>query len=92
MAPTKSEWSHTYPRAVLRGILADAAETLPEARRTPSLMACLAEKILILAADGQKNPIDLRRVAIKRVQDSCPDCRACDGLQLTQNRGGSSAS
>ena len=53
--PTKIDWSQTYPLAVLRGILADAAETLPEAKRTPSLMACLAEKILTLAADGHRS-------------------------------------
>ncbi len=87
MAPTKSEWSQTYPRAVLRGVLADAAKMAPEAKRTPSVMACLAEKILSLAADGQENPIDLRRLAIERVLESCPSCRACHGLQAARNSG-----
>ena len=80
MALTKSEWPQTYPRAVLRGVLADATKTVPEAKRTPSLMACLAEKILASAADGHENPIDLRRRAIAKVRESCPDCRACHGL------------
>ncbi len=89
MAPAKVAWSQTYSRAALRDILADAVETLPEAKRTSSLMACLAEKILTAAADGQENLIDLRRVAIKRVLDSCPYCRACDGLQSARSRGDS---
>lgn len=87
MALTKSEWPQTYPRAVLRGVLADAAETIPEAKRIPSLMACLAEKILASAADGHENPIDLRRRAIAKVRESCPDCRACHGLQADRNSG-----
>jgi len=76
----KIERSQTYPPAVLRGILAHAAKTVPEAQRTPSVMACLAEKILASAADGQENPINLRRRAIEKVRESCPDCRACHGL------------
>jgi len=87
MALTKSEWSRTYPRGALRGVLSDAAKTVPEAKRTPSLMACLAEKILALAADGQENPIDLRRRAIEKVRESCPDCCACHGLQAARNSG-----
>jgi hypothetical protein len=87
MASAKVAWSQTYSRAALRDILADAVEILPEEKRTPSLTACLAEKILTLAADCQENPTNLRRVAIKRVLDSCPYCRACDGLQSARNRG-----
>jgi len=87
MAPAKLELSQSNPRAILRGVLADAAKMVPEARRTPSLMACLAEKILTLAADGQENPINLRRLAIERVRESCPGCRACDGLQAARNGG-----
>ena len=83
----KIERSQTYPPAVLRGILAHAAKTVPEAQRTPSVMACLAEKILASAADGQENPINLGRVAIKRVQESCSGCRACHGLQAARNSG-----
>ena len=92
MAPAKAAWSQTYSRAALRDILADVVESLPEAKRTPSLMACLAEKILTPAADGQEGSINLRRVAIKRLVDCCPYCRACDGLQSARYRGDSSAS
>ena len=87
MAPAKLELPQANPRAILRGVLADAAKTVPEARRTPSLMACLAEKILTLAADGQENQINLRRLAVERVLESCPGCRACDGLQAARNGG-----
>ncbi|MEY9364142.1 hypothetical protein ABH994_006863 [Bradyrhizobium yuanmingense] len=85
MVPTKSDWSQSYPHAVLRGVLADAAKTIPEAKRTPSLMACLAERILASAADGQENPINLGRRAIEKVRESCPDCHACHGLQVACN-------
>jgi hypothetical protein len=90
MAQTKIEWSLRYPRAVLRAILAEL--TLPEPKRTPSLMACLAEKILTVAADGQEDPINLRRRAIERVRESCSGCGACDGLQAARNSGRWSAS
>lgn len=87
MAPAKLELPQADPRAVLRGVLGGAAKTVPEAKRTPSLMACLAEKILTLAADGQEDPINLRRLAIERVLESCPGCRACHGLQTARNSG-----
>lgn len=91
MAPGKLELPQANSRAVLRGVLADAAKTVPEAKRTPSLMACLAEKILTLAADGQENPSNLRRLAVERVLESCPGCRACEGLQAARNSGHSPA-
>jgi len=90
MAPAKPELPQA--RAVLRGVLADAAKTVPEAKRTPSLMACLAEKILTVAPDAQEDPINLRRLAIERVGESCSGCRACDGLQAARSSGRWSAS
>jgi hypothetical protein len=85
MESPKLKSSQINRHAILRDVLADAARTVPEARRTPSLMACLAEKILALAADGEADPVNLRRRAIERVRDSCSGCRACDGLQLARH-------
>ena len=80
MSHVKLKSAPTDLCAVLRGVLEDAAQTVPEAQRTSSLMACLAEKILSLAADGETDVINLRRFAIKRVQDSCAACGGCEGL------------
>ncbi len=71
--------------ALLRGVLKDAAQTVPEAERTSSVMACLAEKILTLAANGVTDPISLRRIALQRVQECCNSCCGCEGLQLARH-------
>lgn len=42
---------------VLRGVLKDAAQAVPKTEWTSSVMACLAEKILTLAANGTIRPI-----------------------------------
>ncbi len=68
--------------ALLRGVLKDAAQTVPEVARTSSVMACLAEKILTLGANGATDPISLRRVALETVRKSCGDCCGCEGLRL----------
>ena len=72
--------SPTQPRSMLHGVLMDAAKTVPEAKRTPSFMACLAEKILTVAAKGEQDPLRIRRVALGRVRESCPGCRACESF------------
>ena len=46
MASAKLTSPPTDLCALLRGVLKDAAQTVPEAERTSSVMACLAEKIL----------------------------------------------
>lgn len=92
MAPARIARSRIYSPAILQRALKDAANALPEAKRTPSLMACLAVKILTLAADGQENLVDIRRIAVERMLESCADCQACDGRHSSRNGGGSSAS
>lgn len=64
--------------AVLRGALEDAVRMVPEVKRSSSLKACLAEKMLILAARGERNPSILSRLAVLTVQDSCHDCYGCE--------------
>lgn len=79
-----AKWNSPPPDlcALLRGVLKDAARTVPESERTSSVMACLAEKILTLAAEGATDPINLRRVALERVRRSCSACHGCGGLRL----------
>ena len=66
--------------AILRGVLEKAVQTVPEAERTSSVMACLAEKILTLAANGETDPISLKHIALERVRESCGGCCGCEGL------------
>jgi len=42
-------------------------------------MACLAEKILTVAAAGEDNPEILRRIAVDKLIESCRNCGACEG-------------
>ncbi len=64
---------------VLRGVLDDAVRMVPEAKRTSSLKACLAEKVLTLAAGGESDPAVLRRRAVRAVLECCPSCYGCEG-------------
>ncbi len=67
--------------ALLRGVLDDAVAMVPEARRTSSLKACIAEKVLTLAAQGNSDPIVLTRLAVRSVQQACRGCYGCEGQQ-----------
>lgn len=79
--------SHPPPQtklhAVLKGALEDAVRMVPEAKRTSSLKACLAEKVLTLAARGERNPTILTRLAVLTVQKSCHGCYGCEGSSRT---------
>lgn len=70
--------------AVLRGVLEDAVRIVPEAKRTSSLKACLAQTILTLAAGGELDPAILTRLAVRTVQESCRHCYGCEGWQPTR--------
>lgn len=76
---TVASSSHTTLRSVLRGVLDDAVQMVPEAMRTSSLKACLAEKVLRASAGGETNPTVLTRLAVRLVQESCPSCSGCEG-------------
>ena len=86
MASAKLNSPPTDLCGLLRGVLKDAAQTVPEAERTSSVMACLAEKILTLATDGATDPISLSRIALEAVQRSCSACCGCEGLRLPHHR------
>lgn len=67
--------------ALLRGVLDDAIGMVPEANRSSSLKACLAEKVLALAAQGHLDPTDptvLTRLALRTLQESCCTCYGCE--------------
>jgi hypothetical protein len=78
------ERSQTKSPAVLQGVLMDAAKAVPETKRTPSFMACLAQKILTVAAHGEQEPARIRAVALERLWESCPRCRACESLHTVK--------
>ena len=84
MPSAKLDWSQ-IDRRLLRGVLADAAQAVTAAERTPSLMACLAENILNLAAYGEADPARLRSAALERMQQSCPACHGCAGFQVKRH-------
>lgn len=71
--------------ALLRGVLDDAVELVPEAKRTSSLKACLAETVLVLAAAGHSDPTVLAQLAVRTMQESCRDCYGC-GVQKPSYR------
>lgn len=77
MTPAKSAQNKVC--AELRGVLEHAVRIVPEARRTSSLKACLAEKVLTLAAGGESDPTILARVAVRTMQESCRSCYGCEG-------------
>jgi hypothetical protein len=65
---------------VLRGALEKAVEALPKVERTSAIKACLADKILTLAATGETDSINLAQIALEKVRESCGECRGCEGL------------
>lgn len=71
--------SQTELHLVLRGALEDAIKVVPEVKRTSSLKACLAEKVVVIAARGERNPAILSRLAVKTMQQTCQDCYGCEG-------------
>jgi hypothetical protein len=52
---------------LMRAVLDDATATLPEAKRTSSMKAEIASRILACAAEGQRNPAALRTAALLAV-------------------------
>ena len=65
---------------VLRGALAEAVRSLSRIERTPAVKACLAEKLLTLAASGEIDPVRLGNAALIEVQGTCATCKGCEGI------------
>lgn len=64
----------------LRGALDEAILSLPETTRTPAVKACLADKLLALAASGEIEAVKLSEAALIRVRESCANCEGCEGV------------
>jgi hypothetical protein len=65
---------------LLRGALDEAIRSLLEIERTPAVKACLADRLLTLAASGEIETVRLSEVALVRVRRSCALCRGCEGI------------
>lgn len=70
---------------VLRGALDEAVRSLSKIERTPAVKACLADKLLRLAASGEIDPVRLSKAALIGVQESCATCRGCEGVSPPSN-------
>ena len=49
---------------LMKEVLDDAAATLPESKRTSTMMAEMASQILACAAKGERNPATLKMAAL----------------------------
>ena len=76
--------------ALLRAALDEAIWLLPEIERIPAIKACLADKILALAASGETEALKLSEVALLRVRESCANCNGCEGVSPAAQRPSSS--
>ena len=52
---------------LMKSVLEEASAMLPEAKRTSTVKADIASKILACAAKGERNPAVLKRVALSAV-------------------------
>jgi hypothetical protein len=52
---------------LMKSVLDEAAATLPESKRTSTMMAEMASKILACAAKGERNPARLTVAALSAV-------------------------
>ena len=52
---------------LMRAVLDNAVETLPEAKRTSTMTAEIASRILACAAKGERDPIVLKNSALMAV-------------------------
>jgi len=52
---------------LMKAVLEDATATLPEAKRTSTMKAEIASRILECAANGERNPIKLKMAAMSAI-------------------------
>jgi len=52
---------------LMKAVLDDAAATLPESKRTSTMMAEMASQILARAAKGERDPATLKSAALSAV-------------------------
>lgn len=65
---------------LLRNALDEAVASLPEIERTSSVKACLAEKLLTLAAAGEVEAVRLSDGALDSLKEACASCHGCGGV------------
>jgi hypothetical protein len=53
----------------MKAVLEEVAATLPEAKRTSTMKAGMAEGILARAAKGERDPVALKMAALSTVVD-----------------------
>lgn len=80
MADLKLRTMPTGHCMLLRGALDEAIRSLSEIERTPAVKACLADKLLTLAASGEIDPARLSEIALARVREACAGCGGCEGI------------
>jgi len=54
---------------LMRAVLEDATSTLPEAKRTSTMKAEIASRILGCAANGERDPIKLKMAAMSAMAE-----------------------
>jgi hypothetical protein len=52
----------------LKAVLNEVVLALPKQHRSNEMLACVAEQLLMLAAAGEKDPIELRKRAMLTLQ------------------------
>jgi hypothetical protein len=76
----------SLPIVQMRGALDQLIQTLPKAHQIPAIKACLAQKIIVLAAGGECNLRELQQRSLQEVRDNCVKCMGCEGLTLPRDR------
>jgi hypothetical protein len=54
---------------LMKSVLDEAAAALPEAKRTSTIKADMASVILARAAEGERDPIELKEAALSIITD-----------------------
>ena len=62
---------------LLQSALIHATKALSKTERLPAIQACLADKILALAASGEGDPVRLSKAALAAMRACLAECRGC---------------
>jgi hypothetical protein len=86
MSKSDIEQRTTLPIVQMRGALDQLIQGLPKAHQIPAIKACLAQKILVLAAGGECNLRELQQRSLQEVRYNCLNCMGCEGLTRLEDR------
>jgi len=73
---------------LLQTALLHGTRALSKAERIPSIQACLADKVLALAASGEGDPVRLSEAALAAMRACLAGCKGC-GSQTEKFESGS---